>query len=66
MLFKGYGRNCWQMVDDRLPKHDKRASVSTERLKRQERKEGRICRQSVPIFTRLEDPCLDAECARQG
>lgn len=49
------------MVDDRLLKHDKIARVPNERLKRQERKEGRICRQSVPIFTRLEDPHLDAE-----
>lgn len=64
MLFKGYRKNCWQMVDDRLLQHDKIARVSNERLKRQERKEGRICRQSVPIFTRLEDPHLDAETVR--
>lgn len=61
MLFKGYRKKCWQMVDDGLLKHDKIARVSNERLKRQERKEGRICRHSVPIFTRLEDHCLAAE-----
>lgn len=49
------------MVDDRLLKHDKIARVSNKGLKRQERKVGRICRQPVPIFTRLEDPHLDAE-----
>lgn len=51
------------MVDDRLLKHDKTPRVSNERLKRQERKEGRICTQPLPIFTRLEDPRLliDAE-----
>lgn len=34
MLFKGYRKNCWQMVDDKLLKHDKIAGVSNERLKR--------------------------------
>lgn len=63
MLLEGYRKNCWQMVDDRLLKHDKTPRVSNERLERQEREEGRICRQSLPIFTRLEDPYLliDAE-----
>lgn len=51
------------MANDRyrLLKHDKIARVSNERLEKQERKEGRIHRQSVPIFTRLEDPHVDAE-----
>lgn len=49
------------MLDDRLLKHDKIVRVSNERLKKQERKERRLCRQSVPIFTRLEDPHVDAE-----
>lgn len=49
------------MVDDRLVKYDKIARVSNERLKKQERKEGRIHRQSVPIFTRLEGPHVDAD-----
>lgn len=52
------------MVDDRLLKHDETANVSNERLKRQERKEGRICRHSVSVFTRLGEPRSDAETAR--
>jgi len=61
MLFKGSGKNCWQIVDDRLLKHDKIAGVFNQRDKKQERKERRICRQSVLIFIRLDDSHLEAE-----
>lgn len=41
------------MAGDRLQKHDRIAGVSNERLKREEKKEERICRQFVPIFSGL-------------